>query len=161
MSQIFFGFLIFSFAAIAHVFLYRLLTRLKIKSFRSVLIFAAGFLILISANFGTEKPTPLSGGILYIFLTGIYLVYFGSVYIGEESPSADIFAMVKKEKELTKAEIRNKFSDRIVIGKRLENLIDSGLVSKRGENYKLSGRGNIIAFLFDAFRQILGWRQGG
>lgn len=162
---------VFAVCVFFHILFFRALSKKGKKSFRTVIILFFGFIFLlflyisrsgnseINLNRIVNPPLPVTGLILYLIFIGIFLIYFANAYIGEGSPSSKIYFLVKRKKKVNYEDIRNEFSDYDLIHKRLKNLTESGLITKKDARYTAKGR--IIVSLFNYYRSVLGFELGG
>ena len=144
---------LFSLTVILHILLHRILIRFGINTFKTVIIFFPGLLF--------TWFLPLGAIVLFLIYSGIYLIYFVNVYIGEASPSAQIYFLIKNSQANSEEKILGHFSDQELVVKRLNNLADSGLAVKKGTKYYPESKGRVIVFFFEVYRKILGWEEGG
>ena len=149
MADLQISFLAFLSAVVVHIVFVRISAKFKVKNFASIIVFAAGLFF----------PMSISSIFLYLIFSGIYLIYFVNAYVGEGSPSAEIYFLIKRNKATTFDTIRKRLSNSDLISKRLENLCDSGLVRKKQDYYYANFKGRIIVFWFNLYRKLLNLQE--
>lgn len=157
--------LFFLLMLMVHLSLHKLLARFGIKSFWTETIFFFGFILYIFIILpkipDTSLPLPLTSAIFYLCLTGFHFVYYVSTLSGERSPSAEIFFLLRYKKVTRYKDIIGKFSDTELIKYRLNSLIKSHLVKKKGDRYFILPKGKKIVFAVNLYRQLLNWNSSG
>lgn len=164
----FFTFLLMTFL---HIFLFRFLAQRGVKTLRTVGVYLFGFIIslFIFGFFQTLAnpktifwwPLPLTSIVLYSQLSFLYLIFFTSPYLGDESPAAKIIFLVKKNGRLSYEKIKREFSDEELVIKRLDDLVKSGLIIRQKDNYYSAKSGQRLARIINFYRRLLHWGKGG
>lgn len=155
----------------AHIFLHRILVKRNIVSYRSIYIFGFGFLftilflfyisVSVSPNSFWSLQYPLSSSFVYALLAFLYYIYFGNAYLGEDSPSSRIFYHLQTGPK-SYEQILSYFSDDSLVGKRVVNLLDAGLVSQsRDSRYTVTSKGIFLMTIIEVYRNLLHWNKGG
>lgn len=109
----------------------------------------------------SSLPLPLTGIFLYIFCSLAYLAITGSPTLGDESPTTKILLGLRRKGPLTQKQIFSLFTYREVIGKRMNDLLESQWIQKKGNALVATRRGRLIASFFTSYRRILGLSEGG
>lgn len=166
---------VFFVTAILHVIMHRVLKKFRIVTFKTTLVFTAGFILNLSllyffrpqinafqtGNLWWFISTPLSALAFYVCFSFVYVLFFTSPYWGEESPSFRIFFLIKKFGQMSQADLLKYFSNEDFIQKRLQDLELEGFTGKKGDKYYLEARGRGLLNLIETYRKILNWYPGG
>jgi len=175
MIYILISLVVFICTTIVHVFLHRLLTKLGIRTFKSVSIYGMGLIFLIflfsfniPASLFPDKPgtlmnlpIPITAIVLYSLLSILNIMFFTSPYMNNTSPSYKIFLQIRQSRGLSKQEIVRSFSDQELIGKRLNNLVLDGYLQKNKKRFKILPKGKKIISIIDFYRSWLKWESSG
>lgn len=148
MSSLAFVFCIFLTACSLHVFIHRILYFLNRKSLVSLIIFAAGFLFI------PETPFQFSSRILYGLLSLLASLFYLTPYLGGETPASMILDALHTKKRMTEKDILDLFSDYGLIHKRVEDLVQSGLLMREGKILFLSSVGNFSVRAIVLYQKI-------
>lgn len=158
---------VFFIAVFLHVITHRLFADRGIKSYKTVLVLVFGIIInlflmlLIAITPSCSLKLPLTGILLNGLLTCLYTAFFTSVYLGDESPASRIVKLVSAKNKMTEKEILNEFSDKILVFKRLDDLVNSGHTEQKGRRYIITKRGFRLNRVINWYRSILRWDWGG
>ena len=119
------------------------------------ILLAYFFLFVRQEHYGMETALFLFSNLL--FYSCLWYCFFIYVSIGESSVRIRILhELASRAGSMTRAEILEKYNNRIVIRKRLERLICKGLVVKKGGRYFLAESLTAsLARLFAAFLSAL------
>lgn len=162
MTYIFFGLIIFVLAASSHIVLHNILVRMGIMTFKTVVVFMAGLIVLFVViifgsrlNYGDDQLI-FSPIILYLLMTSSYILFFLSPYLGDESPSSKILYLIIKEGKMTEKAIANKFSDKELVTKRLVDMKKRGWIKESRKKYIVLPEGIKIVKFVTFYRKMLG-----
>jgi len=169
-----FSLLLFVITLIFHINLHNFLIKLKISSINTVIIFPIAiiinYLILVNSvyynNIRTIIPfigysLPITSSIVFFVLSSMYILYFGSAFYGDYSPSSKLYMYLLKHKTATYTDIKNLFSDQELVLNRLNDLSSVGFVYKKKDNYFIGPKGKITAKIIKCYRKLLGWKSSG
>lgn len=165
--------IIFLITFIIHILLHRFLLRYKIVTFKSLSIFAFGFIldlggvIYLYENVPINNseilftPLPVTALILYVLLSLNFAIFMTSIYLKDQSPSAKLVWLVKINSKAELKEIKHYFSNSELIFKRLADLVRVRWIKKEGARYKIITRGKLIIKFIYFYRSLLGWKITG
>ena len=122
-----------------------------------------------------EKGTPMfmrtvlalfSGGFATFALLYVGLVAaFGTTYsaVQADSPTMSVLLAIEATggRGLGLAELLDRFTDRVLVHPRLDDLVRGGLARLRDGRYVIAPRGVLFARTFVLFRRLLGFGRGG
>jgi uncharacterized protein YacL len=90
-----------------------------------------------------------------------YLVLYSAI----EADSPTLLMLLEIDKcgsaGLTKDKLREILDDDLLIKPRLNDLLLEGLIVRRGNKIKLSGKGRLVGVIFTSYRKILNLPKGG
>jgi hypothetical protein len=158
--------LIFIFAAISHILIHRLLVQMGVATFKTMLVFGVLFgllIFLLYFIFPVEKVADIrySSIIFYILLSMAYIVVTATPSLGDESPSSRIILFIKKSGSLTKKEIIGDFSDKLLVEKRISDLLKSEYIRKQDQRFIITQNGKKLMILINLYWKILRWELVG
>ncbi len=81
--------------------------------------------------------------------------------LGNESPTTKILIGLRHNGSLTEKQILSLFTYDEVIGKRIDELIQSKWIGKYNDTFFVTKRGKHIASFFTLYRRLLGLSEGG
>ncbi len=157
---------IFFLSLLIHIFLCRLLKKSKIKTFKTLLIFPLGFMLLIINIFNLSRnqfnlTLPLTSVFLFILLSVAFFFLFFGPFIGDIGPTYLIIYLLEQKNALSFQEILRWFSDHELIINRLHFLAAYGYIKKTGQYYTILSKGKRLSNFIDFYRLVLGWYAGG
>lgn len=148
MASFFIVILCFLFSFVLHAAAHRII-RLK-----SVFMYVAGALLLYWFGMIGYISFPRSAGFLYILLSATAILFYLETSLGTETPSSIILESFKRKRQQTFKDLTALFTDKGLIGKRINGLVQSKLVSTYGGTLKLTGRGRAVWRVMETYRQI-------
>lgn len=152
---------------ITHIILNKLRVVLGISRFAALGVFIVGLVgvimttLWLSEQGMTGFALPYTSVALYVFCSLAYLSIAGAPILGNESPTTKILMGLRSRGPLTKKQILTLFTYDEVIGKRINELIQSKWISKHRNTFFATKRGTTIASFFIAYRRLLGLSDGG
>lgn len=175
MTYIFFSLFVFTVCVLLHVLLYRFLAARGIQTFKTIAVFALGFMVdavLVIASFTANTasgqgagislmPLPLTSILLFAVLAALYVIFFTSPFLGDVSPSGKILFLIEEKGELSYKELQEHFTDEKLIIKRIHDLLQEGLIENKNNRYYATKRGERLARFLDKYRSLLHWGKGG
>src|SRR3989344_3727643 len=135
MFSIFIAVLIFFFTFVLQLVTVRILRRLHIHSFFSFLIYIVGLIFVILFLFWGDF---FYTSVLIYILLALLLMTNSLPLLGLYSPSSVIVTILSKEKKATVTQLRQAFDEKELIFRRLDDLVDIGLVQRLGSKYTIS-----------------------
>lgn len=158
---------VFIITAVFHFLVFRLNTRRRSIP-AAFVIFLAGFLLELFTVFNISSvlsagviPLPFSGIAFYMLLSTAYLIYLSPIILSDSSPSNTIIEMILSEGKAFRERLIKKFNSRDYIGKRLAEMVRTGLIRKNKNRYKIAAKGAKVAKLFIFYRDLYKWDRGG
>lgn len=167
MSYILISVSIYIVSVIVHVLIHRILRQRGIRTFKTVLVFLIGFIVNTAILFylagapGCGLKLPLTAGVLFALLSSLYVIFYTSPYLGDESPATKVIAILGVKKKMNSLQIMGEFSDSQLIIKRLNDLKRDGLVEMKNNRYCCTDKGMKLVDLIDMYRKLLRWDRGG
>lgn len=147
-------FCIFGGALLSHVIVHRVLIARGILTFRSVLCYAVGLLIMgILVNSGVFFY-PLTSLLLYILLSFIAILFYLTPYLGGETPASMILAALRTRERQTYRELRNLFTRKGLIGKRIDDLLIADYVVRRKGTLKITAKGRHLLGVIRIYQKV-------
>ena len=168
--------IVFIVTAACHVFIHNVLVSRRRASVKTVALFFPGLLalwvvlLLIHRNQDTSGiavldwwtvPLPRSAMITFIVLAVFYILYFGSAFFGDESPSSKIYTFLRKQRTASYAELKRLFSEKELIYDRLHDLVFAGFIAYGGGKYKITSLGFWFTSMVGYYRWFIGWKSSG
>jgi hypothetical protein len=166
MNPIIITLILFILSVIIHILFHKLLLMFGIKTFKGVIVFIPLLIILIIIC--TLFPDPivdkidfrLTAYFLYILMVLSYILMISSPILGDESSSSKIINLLKV-KSFSEYELNHFFSNKILIKKRIDDLIKSNLIILNKNIYYCTNKGKFIAWFFKVYRSLMGWNECG
>ena len=167
---------VFVLTAACHVLIHNAFVSRSRASIKTIAIFIPGFfalwlaLILLHTQwftYNTEMlnwwtaPLPRSSLIVFFVLSIFYILYYGSAFFGDESPSSKIYEFLRKKRTASYRDITRLFSDRELIHNRLNDLASVGIIEDIGDTYRIKRTGFWLIALIEQYRRFLGWESSG
>ena len=107
---------------------------------------------------------PLDYATFALLYVGLVLA-FGTTYsaVQADSPTMSVLLAVEATggRGLGLAELLDRFTDRVLVVPRLDDLVAGGLARLRDGRYVIAPRGVLFARTFVLFRRLLGFERGG
>ena len=107
---------------------------------------------------------PLDYATFALLYVGLVLA-FGTTYsaVQADSPTMSVLLAVEATggRVLGLAELLDRFTDRVLVVPRLDDLVAGGLARLRDGRYVIAPRGVLFARTFVLFRRLLGFERGG
>lgn len=151
MESFFIIILCFILALTTHILVHRYIR----ATFKNVILsYALGGLFLYGFYQNGLITLPLSGTLLYILLSALAILFYVSISLGTELPSSIILRSFKRKKKQKLSDLTVLFTDRGLIVKRIDDLIQSTLITRSGGSLKLTGRGKIVWNVIEAYRRV-------
>lgn len=143
---------IFFISIILHVYLHRLLIKIKASTYKTIFIFGIGFLI----NLGLQLRSnlPLTNSLIFSLLSLVYGAFFISAFLKDVSPSFQILRIFRKHKLLEYKKIADQFTDYELVHKRLDELIKTGIVVEKNGRLSLGNKGFGSIYLIDLYLRL-------
>lgn len=104
-------------------------------------------------------PLAWSSVVLYVLLSCLTVLLYIAISLGTELPSSIILASFQKKHTQSETALISLFSDRGLIGNRIDDLIESGVVTHSGNKLKLTKRGKIVWFVMNVYRVLFHRQQ--
>lgn len=163
---------IFLLSLLLHALIHKLLARKGKVSMFSLTVFFFGFAVnVLWINYVVTDSKvvsyPYSSLFFYVLISVCFMILYGGLVLdnpksGEVSPSGHILQMLHRKKSgLTLYQIENEFSEDNLVGKRLQELISSGIIIKKKKKYQLLPKGWRLITIIRLYRRILGWLPSG
>jgi len=170
-----FTLLFFCFTCVVQLMIHRILMIIGKRTFATVHVLTVGCMINATVIYFLYRslspisqngslwfyPIPVSASVLYILLYFAYIIYSVSPYLGQEGPTSRILMLFRKHQKLTEQQLIAAFTDKEIIFDRIDDLVRSKCVTKRGTYILLSPVGSIIARGILKYRTVLGIQRGG
>ena len=107
---------------------------------------------------------PLDYATFALLYVGLVLA-FGTTYsaVQADSPTMSVLLAIEATggRGLGLAELLDRFTDRVLVVPRLDDLVLGGLARLRDGRYVIAPRGVLFARTFVLFRRLLGFERGG
>jgi len=121
---------------------------------KSIAAYLAGALLLYGFGRMGLIALPWSSGFLYVLLSATAILFYLGISLGTETPSSIILSSFKKNKRQTFKDLTALFTDKGLIVNRIDDLIQSKLVTRHEHGFFLTGRGKIIWRVMEAYRRV-------
>lgn len=158
MTDIAISFIVFIVAFMSHIGFHRFLRHLGRRSLVSFVPFAIG-LIAVTILVDTLPFTTI---LFYAFLSIFYCIYAMSPFLGDEGPTAKILSALSTHPQgLTEYRLRSVLSNVEVIDKRIDDLTNSGWITKKDSRFIPTRSGTRIAQGILWYRSVLHVSQSG
>ena len=107
-------------------------------------------------------PLPFMS-VLYFFLMSAFIcaLYQPIAFAGAQTPAAIILTALEKKPKLTKQNIFSLFNEKLLIHKRIEDLIQVGILKAADGTFELTAKGKAVYFLIVLSTKFLGVTVGG
>lgn len=163
MNILFLGILLFFISFLIHILVWKICLP-KNHTVRLLQIFFGVFIaaLYLLRNNLVLPCENLYLSILFTSLTLAYISNYSAVEV--DSPSLVIVGAIASSgsEGLSKDILKEKLNDRVLVIPRINDLLRGGMIYLDGDRYKLHPKGDFIARIFIAFRNILGIeRKGG
>lgn len=159
---------IFLITEILHIILHRILRAKGILTMKSSVIFLGGLAVDLYAVYSISGetagrasngiwllPIPFSGIMVYIFLSLVFIIFYTHPAVPYISPSTLLLGYLTK-KRMRYSEIIRRFTNKMLIDERLDDLEESGLVIRKGSIYSLTTRGQNLAKIMEFYKRLFG-----
>lgn len=157
MISIFITFVIFLIAFITQLLLVRIFRRLNIHTFVSFAIHIIGFTIVVFLVLPLNE-LPYTAILAYILLTVLLVTFSFVPLLGGRSPTSVIITALQKRKA-TISQLLMAFDEKEMILNRVEDLINVGIVKKRGGRYIISRLGLFISWFISTVSSLIGLKM--
>lgn len=145
---------VFGGALVTHVILHRILIAKGILTFRSVLCYAVGLLIMGTLVNSGVFLYPLTSLTLYVLLSLIAVFFYLTPYLGGETPASMILAALHEHKRHSYKELRNLFTEEQLIGKRIEDLLSTGCIVQRKGTLRVTAKGRHLLGVIRIYQKL-------
>ncbi len=100
-------------------------------------------------------------GLLYLSLVLAYITTYSGIEV--ESPSLRMILDISDQGNagLDRAALENVFTDDILVGLRLRDLLKDKMCIQVGDRYRITAKGILLARLFISYRKLLKLGKGG
>ena len=137
---------------------------LRMPSFCVVVFLVLGVYLLTTRTTASVLnvwaiPLKLTGTVFYLLLIPVYLIFCFGVSV--ESPSKRILFLLTQHKTLSYEDFRKEISDETVVIPRLGELVSYGFAVREREEYRLTGRGAVVAKVLRFYQALSGRGLGG
>lgn len=159
MTTIALSLVFFALAVVLHLFLCR---QSKVKNLKAKLFMILGLgnlALFIAVAVGCRMPLVLTASAVYVLLLPVYLVFYCSTEL--MSPSKKILQTVQAAGQADYEAILKALERENFIMLRLEELEQSGCISRQGERYMLTPAGQAVARGLACYQIFLGREMGG
>jgi hypothetical protein len=161
MNELLITFLFFIFIFTCHIVLHRFLTLWGIRTVHTLWCYVAGEVVLFFLWHNRLLLYPVSTVVVYTLLSfGISISYM-SFFLGAQTPATMIVRAFAARKTLTMRSILALFNKQYIFEKRIDNLLSSGLVKRRGMRYTATTNGTYIAALIRWYQFLFHRPAGG
>ncbi|WP_440933611.1 hypothetical protein, partial [Candidatus Pelagibacter sp.] len=117
------------------------------------LLTAATLVFIYSFVYGMNKELLLIHVPVYFFVFMSFFLTIGLKYIN--SPSEDIYEIIKKHKKISEKNIILKIKKRKIIDLRINDLIQQGFITLKNRKLSLTKNGAKISKLFNSLKKNL------
>ena len=148
MESFFIVLLCFSFSLILHIVAHRIIR------LRSIGVYLAGAVLLYGFGRMGSIALPWSSGFLYILLSATVILFYLAISLGTEIPSSIILQSFQRKKHQTLNELAALFTNKGLIRERLDDLIQSAMVSRREGVLTLTLRGRVLWRIMEIYRWV-------
>lgn len=148
MESFFTVLLCFLFSFVLHIAAHRIIR------LRSIAAYLAGLVLLYVFGRLGYIALPWSSGALYILLSATAVLFYFAISLGTETPSSIILSSFKRNKRQTFENLTALFTDKGLILNRIDDLMQSKLVTRHERTFFLTGRGKIIWRVMEAYRRV-------
>jgi hypothetical protein len=131
---------------VAHIFIHR--------HAPVYIAYVGGALLLLIFGMMGFVRLPWSSGLLFILLSCTAILFYIAISLGTELPTSIILESFTKKKEQSLADLTTLFTDRGLILNRVDDLVQSGLVSIEGGKLTVTGRGKIIRNIMEVYKLV-------
>lgn len=157
MFSIFIAIVTFLVVFFGQLYLVRIFRMLHIHTFISFVIHIIGFTIVVFLVLPINELLYTSI-LIYILLTILLATFSFVPLLGVHSPTSIILIMLQK-KQATLAQLQSAVDEKHLILRRIEDLINVGLVQKRKDTYIVSPLGLFIAWLILTLSRLMGLKD--
>ncbi|MBI2034169.1 MAG: hypothetical protein HYT11_00355 [Candidatus Levybacteria bacterium] len=157
MFSIFIALLIFFFTFVLQLVIVRILRLMNIHVFFSFFIYLVGLVMTILSL--SQEEFLYTSTLIYILLTLLLMTASPIPLLGGSSTAYLIVWMLEKEKKMSKIQMYRSFDEKKLILTRLDDLVDVGLVRRRGNTYAILRKGLLISQLIAVCGLIMGLRR--
>ena len=155
-----------------HAMLHRLLARWRKMTFASVWIFLLGLIFQVVNvwyflhpsdpwNSIWNLPLQWTSIVMYGLLVWLHIILYTGPYFGDQGPSIRIRKRLTASGPMTLEEIRNLFSDHVLIEKRIHDLIAGEFIEKRNGRFTATSKGFRLHNLLEQYRKLIRWDSSG
>ena len=157
MFSIFIAIVTFLTVFIVQFLLVRIFRILHIHTFVSFAIYIIGLTIVVFLVL-PQNGLPYTSILVYILLTILLLTFSFVPMLGVQSPTSVIIRTLQK-RQSTISQLKAAFDEKQMIMKRVEDLVNVGLVKKRGGRYVISALGLFLARLISSLSSLMGLKM--
>ncbi len=175
MINIFISIMVFLAVSVIHVGIYRMLKKIGIKSFKTVIIYVLGFLLLSFVSWpivssaaylahntaGLDVLLPFSSLLIYLLVSILAIMFFTSPYTGDISPTLQIIRLLKRNGAMSNKDLLDSFSADELIDNRLRFLVQSGYVQKKRASFYITPKGLRLISVINMYRKWIKWKSSG
>jgi hypothetical protein len=124
-----------------------------------------GLLLALAPGLGPWWPTGfwelLHVSIFYIAMMLAYTVTCTALLDSSPTLTLLMFLAAARSEGRSRAELAALFSNDLIVGRRFENMLRSGVIRQVGPVFELTPKGRFWARFFGFFRSLYRMRQGG
>lgn len=150
-----------------HIIINKLRIILGISRFGTLCVFIVGLVgsifttLWLLGHVVSGISLPYTSVMLYVFCSLAYLSIAGAPILGNESPTTKVLIGLRRKGPLSKKQILSLFTYDEVIGKRINDLIQSQWIERKGNRVIVTKRGAHIVSFFLVYRKLLRLSEGG
>jgi len=152
---------IFSVSCILHVITHRALVTHGIRTIKSALVYGGGLLVLLSLCFTGGVSLPITSILLYALSSFLVSWFSLAPYLGGETPTSMILDSYATKTSQTEKDLQKLFTERGLVGKRLNDLVTSGMVVQKNTKFSVSSKGKIAVKAIMFYQKVFNRTMSG
>lgn len=160
MFSIFVTVAIFLIAFLFQLLIVRVVRIMHIHPFTSFAIHVIGLITVVQWVM-PWRELPYTSILVYLLLTILLVTSSFVPLLGLRSPSSVIMTMLEKEKKVTLAQLLGVLNEKQLILRRLDDLVDVGLVERYGNTYVISQKGLFVSKMITVCTVFMGLTTQG
>jgi hypothetical protein len=156
---------------IIHACIHRILLKKKIISLAVLAIYMIPMIVFAFAVLGyiqlprilleDSMHVPLTAFVLYFLLVCVTSIFYLGVVLGGETPSSMMIAAFTKEPRLTPEKLARLFTEKGLLWKRIDDLVNTGMIYKQKGKYRIKPQAMYIARCIVWYQQLFARCKSG
>ena len=126
----------------------------RILRLRSACAYLIGAVLLFEFGKAGFSNLPWSSALLYALLSFTAILFYVALSLGTELPTSIILRSFQRKKQQTRDDLTGLFTDKRLIFERINDLVQSKLVTRTGSTLKLTGRGKVVWGVMELYKRV-------